>query len=65
MSYLDAEGVSSGLEAVDAAAEALGVKVGHPFMVMSFLCLSVIPELRITDLGYVDISDGGVKSLFC
>ena len=33
-------------------------------MVMSFLCLSVIPELRITDLGYVDISRGGLQKLF-
>ena len=64
MSCLDAESVCSGLEAVERAAEGLGVRAGHPFMVMSFLCLSVIPELRITDLGYVDISCGGVQSLF-
>lgn len=65
MSYLDAESVSAGLEAVENSASELGVKAGHPFMVMSFLCLSVIPALRITDIcGYVDISSGGVQSLF-
>ncbi len=64
MSYLDAEHVSMNLEAVERSAQSLGVSVGHPFMVMSFLCLSVIPELRITDVGYVDISDGGLKTLF-
>ena len=64
MSYRDAESVSAGLEAVEASAERLGVQVEHVYMVMSFMCLSVIPELRITDLGYVDISDGGLKTLF-
>ena len=64
MSYLDAESVCTELQKVEDAAQELGVRVGHPFMVMSFLCLSVIPELRITDLGYVDISDGGLKNLF-
>ncbi len=64
MSYLDAESVSRSLQTVEDAAQELGVKIEHPFMVMSFLCLSVIPELRITDLGYVDISRGGVQSIF-
>ncbi|MBR1602591.1 MAG: hypothetical protein IJ667_04040, partial [Synergistaceae bacterium] len=33
-------------------------------MALSFLCLSVIPELRITDQGYVDITKGGLQPLF-
>jgi adenine deaminase len=33
-------------------------------MAMSFLSLSVIPELRLTDKGYVNIADGGAQSLF-
>ena len=64
MSYLDAESVCAELQKVEHAALRLGVSAGHPFMVMSFLCLSVIPELRITDLGYVDILRGGVQKLF-
>jgi adenine deaminase len=33
----------------------LGVGIGAPFMHLSFLGLSVIPELRITDRGLVDV----------
>ena len=64
MSYLQPEEVSAELTKMEDAAEALGVKIPHPFMVMSFLCLSVIPELRITDLGYVDITKFGKQPLF-
>ncbi len=27
-----------------------------PFMTLSFLCLPVIPELKLTDLGLVDVT---------
>jgi adenine deaminase len=37
------------------AAAELGVTIGTPFMHLSFLGLSVIPELRITDRGLVDV----------
>src|SRR5580700_1444203 len=37
------------------AAAELGVSIGTPFMHLSFLGLSVIPELRITDRGLVDV----------
>jgi adenine deaminase len=37
------------------AAAALGVTIGTPFMHLSFLGLSVIPALRITDRGLVDV----------
>ncbi len=37
------------------AATELGVTIGTPFMHLSFLGLSVIPELRITDRGLVDV----------
>jgi adenine deaminase len=49
-----AEEVAAGAEAVDRAATELGVSMGSPFMAMSFLALSVIPELKITDRGLVD-----------
>ena len=64
MSYLSPEEVCAERAKMESAAETLGVKIPHPFMVLSFLCLSVIPELRITDLGYVDITKGGVQKLF-
>ena len=39
----------------DAAARALGVTVDEPFMQLSFIALSVIPQLRITDGGTLDV----------
>ncbi len=48
--------VAAEVEAVErAAAAALGVGIATPFMHLSFLALSVIPELRITDRGLVDV----------
>jgi adenine deaminase len=40
---------------VDLARTRLGVAIGAPFMQLSFLGLSVIPQLRITDRGLVDV----------
>lgn len=39
----------------EAARALLGVRVSAPFMHLSFLGLSVIPQLRITDRGLVDV----------
>lgn len=64
MSYLPPEIISDELIKMENYAEKIGIKIQHPFMVLSFLCLSVIPELRITDKGYVDISKGGKQNLF-
>ena len=64
MSYLQPEEVCSNLATLENEAANIGVKIPHPFMVLSFLCLSVIPELRITDLGLVDITKGGKQPLF-
>ena len=38
-----------------AAAERLGATVAEPFMQLSFIALSVIPQLRLTDGGLVDV----------
>jgi adenine deaminase len=38
-----------------AASNGLGVTIDAPFMQLSFLGLSVLPELRITDRGLVDV----------
>jgi len=38
------------------AASELGVKVSAPFAALSFLALPVIPELRLTDKGMVDVN---------
>ena len=43
------------LQALEGALEGLGVALDTPFMYLGFLALSVIPELRITDQGIVDV----------
>jgi adenine deaminase len=48
------EEVASAVERMEAASRDLGAKIAAPFMTMSFLALSVVPELKITDRGLVD-----------
>lgn len=55
ISDLPFEEVAERLEAVEAAASALGCTIWRPFMVLSFLALSVIPALKLTDRGLVDV----------
>ncbi|MCA9836009.1 MAG: adenine deaminase [Trueperaceae bacterium] len=49
------EEVREKLDALEAAAKSLGNKLPAPFMTLSFLGLAVIPELRLTDKGLVDV----------
>lgn len=42
----------------------LGCGLPDPFMVLSFLALPVIPELKLTDLGLVDVREFRTVSLF-
>lgn len=49
------EKVRADLDAVEAAARALGVTQSGVMMTLSFLGLAVIPSLRLTDLGLVDV----------
>ncbi|HWF75274.1 MAG TPA: adenine deaminase [Solirubrobacteraceae bacterium] len=56
MSDRGAEEVAERLRVLGAAAaERLGTTVEEPFMQLSFIALSVIPELRLTDGGLVDV----------
>jgi adenine deaminase len=43
------------LRALDAAAAELGCTLDHPCMTLSFLSLSVIPSLKLTDQGLIDV----------
>jgi len=49
------EVVVSQYEQVEKAAASLGSLLPAPFAILSFLALPVIPELRLTDLGLVDV----------
>ena len=46
------------------AAAATGCQAANPFMALSFLALPVIPELRITDRGLVDVNRMEIIPLF-
>jgi adenine deaminase len=47
--------VLSGSDVLNEAMVSLGVGFPHPFQVLAFLALSVIPSLKITDRGLVDV----------
>ncbi len=55
MSDQSFETVRHGLEGLRAAAKALGVTLAEPFLQVAFLTLPVIPHLKITDKGLVDV----------
>ncbi|TMF22701.1 MAG: adenine deaminase [Chloroflexi bacterium] len=47
--------VDQRLRSMERRLNAMGVTMAAPFMTLSFLALSVIPELKITDRGLVDV----------
>jgi adenine deaminase len=55
MSLEPFEVVRRDLVALRAAARSLGVMLEEPFLQLAFLCLPVIPHLKITDFGMVDV----------
>ncbi len=55
MSEAPIEEIRASLDKVVESAQALGSPLHDPFMAMSFLGLEVIPTLKITDLGLVDV----------
>jgi adenine deaminase len=55
MCDLPAAAAAAALHDLRDAARSLGVEVRAPFMALSFLGLSVIPSLKITDRGLVDV----------
>ncbi len=63
MSEQPGEEVAAAMDAIGAALAGLGVSLPEPAMALSFLALSVIPELKITDRGLVDVLRGTVVPL--
>jgi len=55
-----AEGIDDCIDAV----HDLGCQLKDPFMTLSFLCLPVIPELKLTDKGLVDVAKFQLVPLF-
>lgn len=64
MSDLPIEQVRDRMRQLTAAARGLGSTLHDPFMAMSFLALEVIPKLKLTDLGLVDVEKFELVPLF-
>lgn len=56
--------VRAGYDALLAAARARGCELHDPFMAMSFKALEVIPKLKLTDQGLVDVEQFAFVDLF-
>lgn len=55
MSMENVENISLQLKEAEKAAFSIGITIPSPFMVLSFLALPVIPHLKLTDKGLVDV----------
>lgn len=49
------ESTSAAYEAIEALARSLGSTLTSPFGLLAFMALSVIPEARVTDLGFLEL----------
>lgn len=64
MSTKPLESLSAELKMLLRAAKSLGCTLPEPFMTLSFLSLPVIPELKLTDRGLVDVRKFAEVPLF-
>ncbi len=64
MSDRPLEEVAEADEAIHAAARSLGCILSSPYMTLSFLALPVIPKLKLTDKGLVDVERFEVVALW-
>ena len=52
------------IDSLEKAVASLGCSCPEPFMSLSFLALPVIPEIRLTDRGLIDVNAFAIVSLF-
>ncbi|KPV52392.1 adenosine deaminase [Kouleothrix aurantiaca] len=64
MSDQPVETVRAQVDALNAATRGLGCPLHAPFMALSFLALPVIPSLKLTDQGVVDVEQFALVPLF-
>jgi adenine deaminase len=64
MSDQPVEIVRQQMDGMIAAAHGLGATLSDPFMTLGFLALPVIPDLKLTDRGLVDVTRFEVVPLF-
>lgn len=55
MSLEDPNKVAKDLILLRQASQAIGCALPEPFLQLAFLCLPVIPQLKLTDKGLVDV----------
>ncbi len=63
VSPLPATEVATVLERLNRSVAQMGIEISHPFGFLSFLALSVVPALKITDLGVLDVHAWQVVSI--
>jgi len=56
--------VKKNMDSIYKTAQELGVTVGNPFMAIAFLSLEVIPHLKITNLGLINVDESKIVDLF-
>jgi adenine deaminase len=64
MSLEPVQSVRDQLDSLIEVAHDMGTTLTDPFMTLSFLALPVIPELKLTDIGLVDVNKFEVVPLF-
>ena len=64
MSDRPAEEVAATSSRLKRTARRLGAKIEDPFLALSFLGLSVVPELKLTNRGLIDVARGRIVNLF-
>ena len=64
MSDQSIEEVRNGINRLQQTVKEMGCKLEEPFMALSFLALPVIPALKITDKGLVDVTQFKIVPLF-
>lgn len=65
MSELPIADVNRKLNKLISIVRAKGAKPENPYFILSFLSLPVVPELKITDKGLVDVRSSEIIELFC
>jgi adenine deaminase len=56
--------VAARIEELTRVAHRLGVRLPHPFLTLSFVTLAVVPRLKLTDRGLVDVEAGRIVPLW-
>ncbi|MBF0414049.1 MAG: adenine deaminase [Desulfamplus sp.] len=64
MSESSLKEVNTSMDRVTNAVKSLGSQLPDPFMILGFLALPVIPKLKITDKGLVDVAKFQIVELF-